>query len=115
MRTLSLTRSVSIALNGSGSGTASLGPVSVNEVWYLTTASISASTAVKEAECQIYMGIDTGQTSFTDSTFYGSSGDSTNRVSGRNLNVGEQIFAVWSGGDANAIATLVITGTRIVP
>jgi hypothetical protein len=114
MRTLALRLSVTVTLNGAGGGTAQTGPASPGEQWQLTTASVSCSTHVNEATCNIYLGGAVGQSTFVDGTFSGSSGDSTNNVT-YPLNPGQSIFAVWANGDAGATATLVLQGTRTLP
>jgi hypothetical protein len=114
MRTLALSYSISVTLDGSGNGTVQLGPSSPGEQWQLTIASVSVATHVAEAQCNIYLGGSVQQTTFADGTFSGSSGDSTNNVT-YPLNPGQSIFAVWTGGDAGAKATLVLQGTRTLP
>jgi hypothetical protein len=114
MRTQPLTRTASVTLDGSGAGTAAIGPRITNEIWTVGVASVSASANVNEATCRIYAGSAAGPGTFIDGTTWGSTGDATSNFSGP-LYGGQQVFAAWSGGDPGAIATLVITGTRQVP
>lgn len=114
MRTQPLSRSVSVILNGSGAGTASIGPTITNEVWTVSVASVSVSSNVNEAVCKTYAGASATAVSFVDGTTWGSTGDSTSNFSGP-VYTGQQVSAVWTGGDAGAIATLVVTGSRRVP
>lgn len=105
--------SVSITLNGSGNGTAKIGPISAREVWHPDNAHVSAnSNPVKEAKCNIYAGEDTTQKNFRDATYTGSSGDSTDKIGADVIQNGHWIWAVWSGGDANVTAILSVTGTK---
>jgi hypothetical protein len=115
MRTLTLSATVNIALNGSGNGTVQAGPVSPGEVWYPAVVSVSVATNTNEAQCKIYSGAIVAPFTFIDGTVDGSTGDSTDRVTGKVLRPGQYIFAQWTGGDAGSTATLNISGTRQVP
>lgn len=99
-----------IVLNGSGAGTARLGPLTAREVWYPQNASVKANTnPTNEAQCQIYVGETATSDNFRDNTFSGSSGDSTGKITGR-LSKGGYVYAVWTGGDAGVTAYLTVTG-----
>lgn len=113
-RTIPLSASASVVLDSSGNGTASAGPSSPGEVWFPTSVSVSASSNTAEAIAKIYAGGQISQSMFADGTTWGSTGDSTSNVSGP-VYPGQQVFAVWTGGDTGATATVVITGTRQVP
>jgi hypothetical protein len=104
--------SVTVVLNGSGNGTAKIGPVGARETWYAAVASVSVSTNVKEAACRIYVGDQPIASNFADGTLSGSTGDATGRVSAAPITLGRYVWAVWTGGDAGAVATLSVTGTR---
>lgn len=98
-----------ITLNGSGAGTAKVGPLSARERWIVKYVSVKAnSNPTNEAMCQLFAGNDTTQSNFKDTTFTGSSGDASDKVAGR-LQMNQYIFAVWSGGDAGVQATLTVT------
>lgn len=113
MRVL-LNETAVITLNGSGAGTAKLGPLTAREVWYPDSASVKAnSNPTNEATCLIYQGPDATQPNFRDGTFSGSSGDSTDKVS-LITRKGQFIWAVWTGGDAGQQATLNVTGEKEV-
>lgn len=114
MRSQPLTKTASVVLNGSGNGTASIGPTITNEVWNVGVASVSVATNTNEATCRIYAGASAAQNTFVDGTTWGSTGDSTSNFAGP-VYLGQQVFAVWTGGDPGQTATLVITGTRTVP
>jgi hypothetical protein len=114
-RSIPLNLSASVKLNGSGNGTAQLGPGFPGEIWSPAVVSVSVSTNVSEAQCKIYAGIVAVPATFIDGTLSGSTGDSTDRISGQVFYPGQFIIAVWSGGDVGAIATMNIQGSRQVP
>lgn len=114
MREFPLTISVSVTLNGSGAGTASIGPTFPRERWNVAVASVSVATNTSEATCKTYAGPQATQGNFVDGTTWGSTGDSTSNFSAP-VYSGQQVFAVWTGGDAGAVATLVLSGTRQIP
>lgn len=105
-----------VTLNGSGAGTAKVGPLSAREVWNVANASVKTvqTTVTNEAQCNIYVGLSATQENFRDNTQTGSTGDATGKVAGSPVKVGNYIFAVWSGGDAGVQAQLVVTGTKDV-
>jgi hypothetical protein len=103
-----------IVLNGSGAGTAKVGPLSSREVWNPANVHVSVATHVAEATCNIYVGEDTSAKNFRDATFTGSSGDATGKVSSDVVKVGHYVFAVWTGGDAGALATMTVTGSKTI-
>lgn len=108
---------VQVKLNGSGAGTARLGPTGHGVTWTLGSVSVKTAQAVSTGTCQclFYVGDDASATNFVDGTFSGDTGDGTNRASGMQIRLGKYVWAVWSGGVANDIATLTITGTMEVP
>jgi hypothetical protein len=108
------TRTVSVTLDGSGNGTASTGPQITNEAWNVATAAVSVATAAAESVCKTYAGGAVSAGTFIDGTTWGSTGDSTSQFSSP-VYPGQQVFAVWAGGDPGAAATLVVQGTRQVP
>jgi hypothetical protein len=111
MRT-TLRESAVIVLDGSGNGTAKLGPLSAREIWYPDNVHVSVSTTTKEAHCNIYMGSDTTQSNFRDESTFASSGDSSGTCNADTVRVGHSIWAVWTGGDANSQAVLTVTGLK---
>ena len=111
MTTVQLNESTQITLDGSGNGTARLAP-NFGQTWSPQTVSVKTVTPiVKEAQCRIYLGSDTSDPNFVDGTLSGSTGDSTDRVRGP-FRLPWAVFAVWSGGDAGARATLTVMGER---
>lgn len=117
MRTLTLTRTASVTLNGSGAGTVQLGPASPGEVWHPAQVSVSCSAVVTTGTCQanIYAGAAVGQSTFKDGTFSGDTGDTTDAVGGVQLHPGEYVFVVFSGGVPGAVGAVLVAGTRTVP
>lgn len=108
---------VQVKLNGSGGGTASLGPTGHGIVWTLGTISVKTAQTVATGTCQcsIYVGDSATDTNFLDGTFSGDTGDSTDAANGTQIRLGKKVFAVWSGGVASDVATLSITGTMDIP
>lgn len=106
-----------ITLNGAGAGTARLGPAGHGITWTLGTISVHTGQAVAVGTCQcsIYVGDDASAVNFTDSTFSGDTGDSTDAASGRQIRLGKWVWAAWSGGVPGDTATLTITGSMEVP
>lgn len=108
-----------VVLNGSGSGTARLGPLTARETWYPTNASVKTSLLsgqtepVDEASCLLYAGQYATDDNFRDRTFTGSSGDASGKIAGR-LQRNEYIFAAWQDGDAGVSAYLTVTGEKDV-
>lgn len=102
---------VQVKLNGSGAGTAKLSP-GFGEEWAPATISVKVATAVLEAQCRIFYGTDTTDANYVDGTLSGSTGDSTDRLNYARLP--NSIFAVWTGGDANAVATLGVLGQKTI-
>lgn len=113
MREFPFTYTASVVLNGSGAGTASTGPSFPRESWQVGVASVNVSTNTSEAIAKIYAGPQAGL-GFVDGTTWGSTGDGTSNFSAP-VYLGSKVFAVWTGGDAGATATLTVSGTRRIP
>ncbi len=111
--TVPLSTWATVTLDGSGNGTAKVGPTSLREVWTVAAAAVKVATAAAEAQCSIYGGPDTSAPNFVDLSFTGSSGDSTANF-GAPIIAGSYVFAVWAGGDPGAVATLVVTGSKAI-
>lgn len=111
---LPLTETADVTLDGSGNGTASLGPSGPNEVWTPSNVSVICSSNTSEAVCKVYAGPSATPPYFKDITVDGSTGDATDRC---NIPVpkGWFVWAVWTGGDAGATATVNVDGTKRVP
>lgn len=116
--TVPLNQSAPITLNGSGSGTAQMGPVNARETWYPLVVSVKTNqlpaAIINEAQCKIYAGPDASDSNFVDGTLSGSTGDSSSDIAGQQVNCGEYVFAVWSGGDAAVQGRLNVQGTKVI-
>jgi hypothetical protein len=112
MRELALTAKAYVTLDGSGDGTACVGPLSPGEVWSGLSAGVRVATNTDEAICTVYAGAAATPGYFAGATTWGSTGDSTGNLPV--VKVGGNVWAVWTGGDAGAKATLTVTGTRTV-
>lgn len=108
-----LKESVDVQLDVFGNGIARLGPTSHGETWHPENASVKVSSAILEAICNVYVGHEVIAANIADATFTGSSGNATGKVK-QDLWLGNYIWAVWTGGDANATATLTVRGTKDV-
>lgn len=107
-----LTASASVVIGASGSGTVVIGPNVVRERWAPTYATVSTSTQVLEAKCSLYLGIGTTPGTLLGASRTGSSGD-TFGFGPFELQAGQSIVAVWTGGDVGATATINIFGERV--
>lgn len=103
-------RYATVTLDGSGNGTAQLGPVRVREHWQLSGASVAVATHTLEATCKLYLGSAVAPGTFIGQTATGSSGD-TCALGGQDIQPGMYIWAVWTGGDVGAQATVTAIGT----
>jgi hypothetical protein len=110
--TVPLNEFATVLLNGSGDGTAKVGPLSAREVWHPATATVSANNnPTNEAQCQIFVG-DANNRRLRDSTESGSTGDNTGKIGADVVRCGEFVWAVWTGGDSGQYAKLTVTGTK---
>jgi hypothetical protein len=114
--TVELDQSAVVTFNAQGGGIAQIGPRNQRESWSPAAASVKTNQApgaiVNEAQCKIYCGPDTSDPNFVDGTLSGSTGDSTANFGGQSVRCGENVFAVWTGGDAGAQGRLRVTGTK---
>jgi hypothetical protein len=111
-----LNESASVVLDASGNGTLRMVPYSGSLTWLPSVVSVKASSAAAEAQCRNYIGADTSDQWFVDGTLSGSSGDSTDAVTGRQVDThGNALWAVWTGGDPGAVATMTVAGTESRP
>lgn len=101
-----------IILDGTGAGTARVGPISAREKWTLSSAHVQVSSNVLEASCNVYVGDSAIQINFRGGTFSGSSGDQTDLSD--TVGKGWYVWAVWAGGDAGSQATITVLGTKTV-
>jgi hypothetical protein len=111
-RQLPLNAKAYVVLDAGGNGTASTGPQSPGEQWSGMTVSVSVATNVSEATCSVYAGAAATPGYFKDSTTWGSTGNSTTNLT--TVQVGGNVYAVWTSGDPGARACLAVTGTKTV-
>ncbi len=116
-RTVSLAASASVVLDSNGNGTAEVGPSLPGEVWSPGSTSITCGGQIPTTGTPtlfIYAGNGISNSTFIDST-YNVTGASSSMISGKQLYPGQLVFAVWSGGPPDELATLAVNGTRQVP
>jgi hypothetical protein len=100
-----------VVLDGSGNGTASVGPTRVREHWQLSAASVAANlNPTNQAVCQLYVGSTPNNQNFVSQTLTGSSGD-TCGLGGVDIQSGMKVWAKWTGGDPGQTATVTVIGT----
>jgi hypothetical protein len=112
MRELPLNAKAYATLDANGNGEASTGPQSPGERWDGINAAVSVATNANEATCSLYAGAAATPGYLQGATTWGSTGNS-GPISA-SVRVGGNVFAVWTGGDPGAKATLTITGKRSV-
>lgn len=103
-----------VKLDGSGNGTASLGPQVVGQSWTVDNTGVQTSSfqdpAADVPQCSIYIGPAPIQPFFVDGTNTGSF-DSTDRTSNYPVTRGNKVWAVWTNGEPNSTATVTCQGT----
>lgn len=114
MTDLDLDVFATVVLDASGNGIVSVGPTIVREHWTPTNVAVSATTAVLDAQCNVYLGTSPVAAQLVLSTATGSSGDSSG-ASGIDMQPGQLLIAQWKGGDVGATATLHVNGNRSRP
>lgn len=102
-----------VTLDASGNGTVSLGPTGFGELWTQIVVSVHASTNIAEATCRVYTGPSADAQYLSDATTNGSTGDASSSIPPA-VPTGQNITAVWSGGDPGATAYLTLSGVRLV-
>lgn len=111
MATLPLSEAAFVTLDGSGNGTAKIGPNAHGVVWKPSRVAIKTSTAVLSPTCQLFVGTAAARENFIDGTFTGQQ-NATDAIVGQELRLGSYVWAVWTGGDVGAQATLTVTGSK---
>lgn len=108
---LALQENRSVTLDGSGNGQVYLGPSVYGESWYIQLLGLRVSSAVNEPVARLHLGAPT-DLNFIGGSYSGSQDADTSL----NLTLiqGQQLYVVWMGGDAGAIATAIAVGERIV-
>src|SRR6185312_12509245 len=100
-----------VILDGLGYGFVRIAPST--ESWLLNRITVNASgpggvgVRVKESTCNVYR-MQIGPTYLVDSTFTGSSGDTSDTT--HDLRPGDCLFIEWTNGDAGALAVLTYGG-----
>lgn len=114
-RTQPFTRTVTITLDGSGNGTAALGPSIANEIWSPASCYIAASGGVPTGSTPATCTIFGPQGNQVDAT-YQVTGAASSMIAGQLIQPGQQVSAVFANcNPAPATATLTVSGTRTVP
>jgi hypothetical protein len=111
MGALPLSEAGFVTLNGSGAGTARVGPTAHGVVWKPSRVAIKTSSATLSPVCQLFVGNAATSENFIDGTFTGQQ-NATDAVVGQELRLGMYVWAVWTGGDAGAQATVTVTGSK---
>lgn len=112
MSTVPLNESAYVTLDATGAGTVRLGPRAHGQTWHPQIASVATSTATKSPTCKLYVGGPTLSSSvLVDGTYTGEQ-NATDAVGGWELRLGNYVWAIWSGGDAGAQATLTLAGSQ---
>lgn len=115
--TLQLDITLPVVLDGSGNGQVQLSPDGSHEHWYPTVVSVKVAPPItNEAACKIYAGPTPTDAYFVDGTLSGSTGDSTDHISGHEIAKTREpyIYAVWTGGDPGQQATARVIGTKVI-
>lgn len=114
MARVKISQSLSAIVLPNGTAVVKMGPLSARETWYPSNVHVSVTTHVVESTCIVYAGDSPTQSNFRDDSVTASSGDSTGACNADVLKAGQYIWAVWSGADVGAQATLTVTGMRDV-
>jgi hypothetical protein len=110
MTDIQLLQSVTVVLDGGGNGTCPpLGPSSFGETWTISGVSLEASTNVSEAYGNVRLN-----GALIGTTTWASTGDTGVAASLVMVMTGQVLTATWTGGDAGAVATMTVLGTRTV-
>jgi hypothetical protein len=103
------TQPVQVTLDGTGAGQVVIGPAGFD--WLVRRTSVKTSTAVKQPTATLYRG-GVSDAAFLEGSFSGAN-DASDTV--HLMQPGELLYCVWSGGDAGARATLVVSGLAYPP
>ncbi len=102
---------VSGVIGAGGTVTLRAGPMGVGTSWELDQASLSTSTGATDASTvAVYTGPQAIASFFVAQSYAG--GGSSVGLPGLALLPGEFVYAVWTGGTPNALATLKVTGQK---
>lgn len=102
-----------VTLDGTGSGTVRVGPTHWGTTWYPVSADIATTTGPNDVStCAFFLGVIGTATQIGGQSYQG--GGDTMSWSSRPVQFGEQVYAVWSGGNPGDLATLRVTGDEDV-
>jgi len=111
---LQLYEDIRVKLDGSGNGTARITPYGARNgglSWDVDAIAVSVETQVAEAVCSVYISygqILADPSTLVGTTITGSTGDTCGV--GQEIQPGDYISVVWTGGDAGKYAVARITG-----
>ncbi len=114
MTEVALSVYASVTLSASGGGTVKVGPPAHGVLWRPAVASVRVSSATLSPTCKLYVGPAATDGYFVDGTYTGNQ-NSTDAVKGQVLELGSYVWAVWTGGDVGAEATLTVGGVKEIP
>lgn len=107
-----LNASGTVTLNASGTGRVTLGPASApgSAVWHVTGVIVATNRPGQAPVPRIQVYLDRDDPSGLQGLDY----DGSFNQGACNLDVsrGQNLIAVWTGGQAGDIATLTVTGTQ---
>jgi len=110
---IDLDESAQVTLDGSGNGAVAIGPSYSYQTWYPTQINVLVTSNVKEPVFKYYRGRTAGQLNYLGGTYTGSNDSSD--INGQTLHPGDTFYCVWTGGDAGAVASVSLSGTKEVP
>jgi len=108
-----------VTLDGSGNGTAQIGPSRIREHWQIQYVTVSVTfpsgqvTPTNEAQAALYLGSNPQASQLVSQTATGSSGD-TCGMGGMDIQSGQKLITKWVGGDSGQVATMVVVGTYTI-
>ncbi len=105
-----LLQAASLQLSWAGAGTIRLGPVPAFQQWEVSlyTVQTVGGTGTLQALVQVYRNL-VNPANLIDGT-YGGNFDTSSQDPALILTYGESLFFVWSGANANAVATMRAEG-----
>ena len=113
-RSVPLSVSVSVTLNGAGGGQVQAGPALPGVSWLPVTVAIlvQPASATVVSSFLLYNG-PAQPANFIGGTYTGD--NNSNDVTCPPMYAGDVLTGVWKGGNPGAIATMTVTGTQNIP
>ena len=100
-------------VSGAGAATIRVGPTHWGEIWYPVSADIATTTGpLDTSTVAFFLGVISASSQIGGQSYQG--GGDTMSWSSRPVQFGEQVYAVWSGGNPGDLATLRVTGDEDV-